>query len=282
MIDSRQQLCEQYATQLQIIENMIAKIDQSLIGERFSVELHQRVNRSPNMGLSDSVILNRMIDLIAYSSGARSAGVEVLIATGIFTAIFQGYNVQDVSRQSSDKILVDFWGQLGAIRFRKKIPAMIDCARVLLRLETKYGSFMNFLQACQIPTQIKTDSDFHEFWIGFEKVRLELNTLNISYVGNFTTLCHLLMDLGYDCAKPDSAIMRASVDLQIVPKPKKQRKNPERDAPFSERELKQAIQTIQVYAMCHQIRAAVVDLYFLVHGGQSSVVAFVNSSYYLQ
>src|SRR5215510_4868034 len=70
----------------------------------------------------------------------------------------------------------------------------------------------------------------HAVRVGHERLRgmlqpysRPLRRTGLPYFRNLTSLCHLLlchllMDLGFDCAKPDSAGMKAAVGLAIVPR----------------------------------------------------------------
>jgi hypothetical protein len=88
------------------------------------------------------------------------------------------------------------------------------------------------------------------------------------------------MMLGFDCAKPDLVVMRAAVDLGIVPEPPKQNKNPDVYRAHPEKSLQEVVTTIQSYALSRKTRAPVIDLYFLIHGGQSDAVGLVGRGYY--
>lgn len=107
-----------------------------------------------------------------------------------------------------------------------------------------------------------------------------LSGLGFPHFSNFISLCHLLMELGFDCAKPDIIVMKAAVDLGIVPEPPKQKNNPDKSRPHPESSLQQAVSTIQRYALSRHTRAPVTDLYFLIHGGQSDAIGLVKAAYY--
>jgi hypothetical protein len=88
------------------------------------------------------------------------------------------------------------------------------------------------------------------------------------------------MDRGFDCAKPDLAVMKAAVEMGIAPDAPKQKRNPDKSCAYPERDLRNAIKAIQSYAVCRSTRAPVMDLYFLIHGGQLGVRELVQDGYY--
>ena len=84
----------------------------------------------------------------------------------------------------------------------------------------------------------------------------------------------MFLELGYDCAKPDVAVMGAAASLGIVPHSK--RKN----GGYTERQGRYVIQLMQRYAIHKGIRVPLVDLYFLIHGGQTGHRNCVREEYY--
>jgi hypothetical protein len=74
--------------------------------------------------------------------------------------------------------------------------------------------------------------------------------------------------------------MKAAVDLRIVPAAPKQKKEPTKPRLHPEKDLQTTVETIQSYALCRDMRAPVVDLYLLIHGGQLGVRGLVQSDYY--
>jgi hypothetical protein len=139
---------------------------------------------------------------------------------------------------------------------------------------------MNYVKSVGLPCLIKSECDIQAFWEGFNQIRAYFLGLQLPYFANFTSLCHLLMHLGFDCAKPDIIVMKAAVDLAVVPQPPKQKKNPEKSCTHSEESLKQTVKTIQAYAACRNTRAPVIDLYFLVHGRQADTIGLVEAAYF--
>ena len=67
--------------------------------------------------------------------------------------------------------------------------------------------------------------------------------------------------------------MKAAVDLGIVAPAPKNRSHGEAD-------LKRAVAAIQAYGVSKGIRVPVIDLYFLIRGGQTGVKHLVRPEYY--
>jgi hypothetical protein len=82
------------------------------------------------------------------------------------------------------------------------------------------------------------------------------------------------MMLGYDCAKPDSMVMRAAELLGV------ESASQSRKQIWPDSARRRVIRTMQEYCVDHAIRMPVLDLYFLICGGQSSVTHLVQPSFY--
>jgi hypothetical protein len=198
----------------------------------------------------------------------------------VFESIFQKYFIEKTAELTAQKIIGTCWQDLTAIRFKYKVDAWVRCATGLLSIQGRYGSFMRYVSSARLPSPIRSECDIRVFWEGFNQIRAYFLELRLPYFANFTSLCHLLMHLGFDCAKPDIIVMKAAVDLGIVPLPPKQKKNPEKSRAHPEESLKQAIKTIQAYAVSRDTRASVIDLYFLIHGRQADSIGLVEAEYY--
>jgi hypothetical protein len=267
-------VCQRYQRIFQRVDDIVARIKQFQVEPDFSQAVTERINRTPDLGLVDDAILKRFIKLIAYSNNARADVVGRIVRSGIFDRIFRHYDVQEVADLEPTYVIQEYWPQIKGIRFQSKVGRMINCAKRLLDIQSEHGSFMRYLTKQNIPTRIHTMTDLDSFWNGFDAAIADLRAIRMPYFQNLTSLCHLLLDLGYDCAKPDSVIMKAAVDLQIVSPPRKK-------GSFTDREHREVVRLIQIYAMCRGIRVPVVDLYFLIHGGQTNAARFVQSTYYL-
>ncbi len=90
----------------------------------------------------------------------------------------------------------------------------------------------------------------------------------VPFLRSTTTLHHLLLELGYDCVKPDLTVLRAARKVNII------------GNPVTERDLINMIQILQRYSINRQIRPSIIDLYFLIEGRQKDAAKYVNSEFY--
>jgi len=273
---------EELSREIQAIDELVDRINRFKVDPQFSQTTKERQDKIPDFNSSDQFVLHRLIDLIAYSNNANADKVGRLLERRPFQEIFQGYSIDKTADLSAENILQAYWPRIKDIRFKYKVSAMIGCAKCLVKIRTRYGSFMGYLRTVGLPAAIKSELDIEKFWECFSQIRTYFRELEFPYFKHFTSLCHLLMDLGFDCAKPDLAVIKAAVELGIVSPAPKQRKNPEKSRAHSEDSLKRIIETIQTYALCRNTRAPVIDLYFLIDGGQSGVKKLVQGAYYSQ
>ena len=265
---------------IEAIDNMVDRVNHFKIEPQFTQWVDERVELIPDFGMTDEEILRRLVVLIAYSNNANAEKVTQLVESHAFDAIFQDYSIRNTAKLSPESLVRSHWSEVKAIRFKYKIGAMVRCAASLLSISERHGSLMLYLKSVGLPSTLKSDSDIQSFWKAFDQVRAYFLELHFPYFGNFTSLCHLLLDRGFDCAKPDIAVMRAAVDLGIVPPPPKQKKNPEKSQAHPEESLRKAVETIQAYGLCRSLRPSVIDIYFLIHGRQSGAIGLVKAGYY--
>ncbi len=278
---AQEPLSEDLGGAFRAIDAMVDRVERFKAEPQFTEEVNKRKNRAPDFTLTDERLLERLIALIAFSNNASAKSVEDLVQRGVFSPIFQNYSVERAAALSADDILCAHWHEIGAIRFKRKVDAMVCCAKCLLKIRDRHGSLMGYLRSVGLPSAVKSRLDIQAFWEGFSRAKAHFREVDFPYFRNFTSLCHLLMDQGFDCAKPDLAVMSAAVDLGIVPPPPRQKKNPQRTSAHPEQSLRKTAETIQEYAVAHVIRVPVMDLYFLVKGGQSGARKYVQDSYYL-
>lgn len=263
------------AHNFEVIRNMIRRVDSFAIQPDLSNEVRKRASSSPDFCKSDNEILKRFIELIAYSNNARSVNVTQLVNERLFDRVFHGFEVTTVSNLNPEAVISEYWSEVGCIRQKYKIERMIRCARVLADIKVRHRSFMTYLESTGLPTRVTSERELNGFWECFHAIRGHLKNIGLPYFSNVTSLCHLLLYLGYDCAKPDAILMKAATDLGIVPT---DAKTP-RDA-----QLTSVVQTIQAYSLCDSsgMRPTVVDLYFLIHGGQTEARNLVRPAFYAE
>lgn len=278
---------------IQAIDLMIERVNRFKADPRFSEQMCERSRTTPRFAMNDREILRLLVVLIAYSRGAKSKLVERLVEGDVFESIFQKYivryweqlsakdgNGDDRASELAQTILDEHWPDLTAIRFRGKIKDWTCCPKYLVEIQHEYGSFMAYLKHAGFPIRIESERDLRVFWSSFDKVEKKLSQMKFPYIGQLTSLCHLLLGLGFDCAKPDSAVMKSAVELGIVPEPSRRRNKPNESGSHPKASLKKAVRTMQAYAVQKGMRVPVIDLYFLIHGGQTSSVDLVKREYY--
>jgi 3-methyladenine DNA glycosylase Tag len=248
------------------IDSLVERIRRFAAEPEFSNDVARR-ECAPNFDLSDADILRTMIELIAFSQQAPASRIVEMIRRGIFQDIFGSFAPSAVALMEPEDLRQKHWHKgLSPIRFRNKVDKMVGCAQSLQSISGRHGSFMGYLATCNFPEQIDTSKDIDAFWLAFEKVRTEAP----SFFTNFTSLCHLLQSLGLPCAKPDKIVMNVAAELGIVAMRKQ----------HSEADLRKVIQLMQSYAAQKRIHVPVVDLFFLIRGGQTDAKKFVRPPYY--
>lgn len=259
MLNNHENL-EFYMNRLDQIINNINNIAKKNL---LSNELKNRNEKRPVDNLDDTVVMKKFIELIAFSNNANSSLVSNIIRKGIFDDIFENYDIDKISQLNAEDIIQQHWNKIKCIRFKYKISAMISCSQYLIHIKEKYGSFMKLLINQEMPKKINEVEDVEKFWRAFKNIQKTLINMNIPYFKNTTSLCHLLMDLGYDCVKPDKVVMDVCSKIGIV-------SNSKRD-----KDLKNAVKFIQLYSIDRKIRPSSVDVYLLIYGGQEWAKQFL-------
>lgn len=213
------------------IDAMVEHINRFKCDPGFTLEVERRAAYVPDPNSKDEDLLERMIYMIAYSNNAQADAVTRVYNEGAFKRAFLDYSVEAVARLGSEAVIEAHWDEIKAVRFKYKVKAMVECARCLLKIRERHGSFMGYLGSTGLPAAVKSEEDIRSFWEAFGQIREYFLDSGVPYFPNLTSLCHLLLDLGFDCAKPDLAVMKASVELGIVPAPPKQKKNPNKSSP---------------------------------------------------
>jgi 3-methyladenine DNA glycosylase Tag len=253
---------------VEAIDEMIARIEGFKVIPNFDEFVRMREVRIADFSLDDDKILELMIELIAYSNQARADRIDILIDRGTFAKPFRDYSVKQVVAQSAESIIREHWREMSAIRFKYKVQSIIDCATFLSSNQQRYGSFMEYLRRTGLPLRLESAQDIGAFWGTFDQIRADFEKWRVPYFRNFISLCYLLMELGFDCTKPDSAVMTAAVTLGIVPDPPTQKKDPSKLGTHPEASLRKTVETIQSYAVVRKKCTPVIDMYFLILGSR--------------
>lgn len=251
------------------IDSVVKEVNSARIEPRFSEEINERNQRDPRRIQDDNDVLRRFARLIAFSQNAPSNKVSDMLNKGIFDDIFCGFEVEKVAKMDPRMIKNHYWDKITVIRFPKKITSIIGCARCVVSIREKHGSFMALLAKFNMPVFLRSEADIEKFWQGFNHLKEELEKENMPFFRRATSLLHFLLHIGYDCIKPDTVVMGVAKELGIV--------NSERGT----KNLLFIVRFIQIYSVERKIRPSIVDFYLLVYGGQRWAKQFVISSFYL-
>jgi len=246
------------------IDNIIKTVDLFKDKVLFDKERNRRQNKMVSTLISDNEILRTLSYLIAYSQNAKSNIVEEVIRSGDFDEAFRNFNVDEVVKLNPCDIADEHWSRIRGIRQQAKIFHIVSLARKI----KKNISFADILNQTVIPTTIKTNEDIEAFWLGFDKLLIELKQNKIPFFQSTTSLLHFLLDMGYDCVKPDLVVMKVAKKLNIV------------DTADGDKNLRKTVRLIQEYSVDRKIRPSVIDLYFLIDEGQLGARKFVIEDFY--
>nr|WP_321378781.1 hypothetical protein [uncultured Bacteroides sp.] len=248
------------------IDNLIERVDRFKIEPLFSEEKSKREDKSVSPLLDDNEILRTLSHLIAYSQFSDSEIVERLLKSGKYDNVFDNFNIERVVKMNPCDIVDNHWESLKGIRQQTKLFHIVSLARKIKQI----GSFAIILNGMNIPKTIKSGNDIKDFWIGFDKLLATLKDNKIPLLQSTIPLLHFLLDIGYDCVKPDLGIMKVAKKLEIV------------DYVTGDKNFRQTVRIIQEYSLSRQIRPSIVDFYFLISEKQSGARKFVSEEFYAQ
>ncbi len=246
------------------IDDIIKKVNQFKVIPNFTVEYRERTKRKPPKTLSEADLLKIFVRLIAFSQQAQSALVKKIIKEKIFDKIFENYSVDKVAKMNPCDIAEKYWEKITAIRQRTKLFQIVMFARLLKKNKT----VLSLLTNPPIPKSIKSHKDIELFWIGFKELQTKLKEAKAPFLRETTTLLHFLLESGYDCIKPDSAVMKTSLKIGIVEKTS------------GDKNYVNTVKFIQEYCLKKNIRPAIVDLYMIIDGAQTEAALLVQKQFY--
>jgi 3-methyladenine DNA glycosylase Tag len=246
------------------IDRLIKKVELYKVEPIFSTEKSRRQKRIVLDLNDDSEILRIFSHLIAYSQNANSEIVEQILASGKFDRAFENFNIETVSKLNPCDVAENHWKSIRGIRQQTKLFHIVTLARRM----NEIGSFAKMINEINIPKSIKNEKDIASFWEGFDSLLATLKTNKIPFFQSTTSLLHFLLNIGYDCVKPDLVVMKVVKKLNIV------------DSEAGDKNFRKAVKFIQLYSLDRQIRPSVVDLYFLIDEGQMGARKFVTPEFY--
>ncbi len=244
------------------------KVDAARKEPEFSQRLSERAQRTSALLQSDDDVLRVFARLIAYSQNAKANLVSGMFSKNIFGTAFRNFDVEQVRVLKPADVETMYWNAISAIRFKRKIRAIISSAESLSSIQAKYGSFTELLERTGIPPILRSAADVERFWEGFNNLLLVLKKEKMPFFRRTTSLLHFLLSVGYDCIKPDIVVMRVAKKGKMVP------------SETGDENRRKVVRDIQLYSVDRQIRPNVVDLYFLIYGGQTGVTQLVHSWFY--
>ena len=246
------------------IDKIIKTVNSFNIEPIFSKEKERRQHQIVSPLLNDNEILRILSYLIAYSQNANSEAVNSVLASGEFDKAFKNFNIEDVIKLNPCDIADNHWSSIKGIRQQAKLFHIVSLARKINNIV----SFAEILNQTNIPKIIKTKEDIQLFWLGFDILLRKLKDNKIPFFQSTTSLLHFLLDIGYDCVKPDLVVMKVAKKLNIV------------DSESGDKNLRYTVRCIQEYSIDRNIRPSVIDLYFLIEEGQFGAKKYVSQEFY--
>lgn len=247
------------------IDRIIEKIDRFKFEPIFGEEKAKRQNNFVSDFQNDDEILKTLSYLIAYSQNSNSEIVEQLLKSKKFDLAFENFSVNKVVNLNPCDIADNHWSSIKGIRQQAKLFHIVSIARKIKKMEP----FVHILNMVNIPKEISNQNDIESFWIGFDQLLDKMKTNKIPFFQSTTSLLHLLMDIGYDCVKPDLVVMKVAKKLEIV------------DNEKGDKNFINTVRLIQEYSIDRKIRPTIVDFYFLIYGAQKGAIKFVTPEFYL-
>ena len=247
------------------IDSVIENINRFKVEPKFSKEIKKRNDRGVKTETSREELFSILVELIAFSNAAKSYRVKEIIEEDVLKEVLAGYEVEKVAKMNPCDLVDEHWEKIKGIRQKTKLFQIVSVARIF----QKGNKFEEFLKQSGIPVRLKSVKDIAKFWDGFKALKKEMKKKSVPYLQSTTSLLHLLLEMGYDCAKPDSAVMKVSKRLGII-----------NNAKTNDKDLQETVKTIQEYSIWRKYKPSVVDLYFLIEGGQSGVKELVEPRFY--
>lgn len=241
------------------IDKIIDKIDKLSKTKEFFKEVKRRNSLHPPKTISDERLLENFTTLIAFGGQARSDKVKEIIDAKIFNEVLFDFNIAKVAKSNPCDLIDKHWNRISSIRYQTKVFQLVMFARRIQRI----GNLPSLIINSQIPKRIAEKKDIDEFWIRFKKLKKELKNHKVSHLSETTTLLHYLLDAGYDCVKPDSAVMKAAEKIGIVEKS------------FTDTKLQYTVRVLQEYGLYKKLRPSIIDLYLLIEGEQKAAVKYL-------
>ncbi len=257
----------------QKLDALRTKIDLCAVTPLFSQEIQSRTNRyAETVARENNNLLRVMASLIAYSNNAPSDAVAAILESGVFERVFFHFDIRTVARMNPDWIIENNWGAIRDIRFKKKVGAIITCAKLLASNRNSNISIETFFDNYNLPKELATEDDINRFWQQYDYLLAGFIVMDMPYFKNDTALLHLLLYLGFPCIKPDLIVMKVAAAIGLI--------DSRKDYTLcSLKERKSVVRTVQEYCCSRKIKPEVMDLYLLIFGGQNYARRYVSDGY---
>ncbi len=257
----------------QQLDALRTRIDLQAVQPLLSREIQSRANRyAETVAREKNNLLRVMASLIAYSNNAPSDAVATILENGVFERVFFHFDIRTVARMNSEWIIENNWSAIRDIRFKKKVGAIIGCAKLLAANRNNNPTIETFFDSYNLPKEIGSKDDLDRFWQQYDFLLAGFIVRDMPYFKNDTALLHLLLYLGFPCIKPDLIVMKVAAAVGLIDSRKDYNL-------CSLKERKSVVRTVQEYCLSRNIKPAVMDLYFLIFGGQNYARRFVTDGY---
>jgi hypothetical protein len=241
----------------------------------FSKEMTLRNNRSNDILDNKDKLFYRAGEVMLYP-GVFADRIKSLIESGVPRRVFQEWKVSIVAKMDADTWIKDNWKKtddgkkMAVIWLPNKIKGIIGVAKIMNEPEWPIPLFK------AVPHAFQKKEGIPLFWAKFDILWDKLRELGVPYYSSQTTLIHLLLDMGYPCLKPDIIVMSVAKELGIVVPHTYTDKKGKFVESYSDKNRRHTVTFFQEYCINRQIKPAVLDLYLLIHGGQSDAMQYVR------
>lgn len=248
------------------IDNIFSKVNEYKVSPDLENEIKERNSRKVLAYISNDSLLERYATIVVFSQRTNSALVrDKLLPSEEYKAAFANFSVPKVAKLNPETVKTKYWKKpLTYMTFPSKISAIIDFAKFIQEKNSISKDLLN----TGIPKELKSLKDVDKFWNEFDTLLEKMKIRKVRYLQTTTSLLHFLLDFGYDCIKPDSAVVEVSQKIGIV-KVKSGDKN-----------LRQVVDFLLRYSVEREIRPSIVDLYFLIDKPQEGAKKYVSKKYF--
>lgn len=249
------------------IDKIFKKVDKYKIDPELYNEIKERNSRTVFNEISNDELLRKYAEIVCFSQRTNSKLVrDILLPSKEYKAAFRNFSTKEVSKLDSEDVKAKYWKKpLTYMTFPSKISAIIDFAK---HIESK-NSISKELLNTGIPRKLKTQNDVDKFWIEFDTLLTKMKERKVRYLQTTTSLLHFLLDFGYDCIKPDSAVLEVCQRLGIIEKKS------------GDKNLRKAVDFLLRYSVEKGLRPSIVDLHFLIDKPQEGARKYVREKYFM-